>query len=297
MTDSIEENRGKSIDVIVEEVVSSLDKIKQNGPLKKGKLAWKAFDWTIKCNIVSAKVYATGGMRIAEQRNQKKSIRLWKKLKEKLQERIANLADISTRTITGYEEGLYAWLTVRNKIKDNNFGIVEMGGVSSQITFPCPSCDPMNRAVKTITLNDNSIQIYSYSFLGLGQNLAHKTLGFPPSCNYGIGSRKQGWEEKQCANQIAIQNKLAFYHPLPSQQKNLSKWYLTGSFKYMKDDDINNCCFQKGKCYKQETSCFRAIYLKKYLHVLNVPSTSYKMDVSWTKGAVICEAEGCLEKK
>jgi hypothetical protein len=185
-----------------------------------------------------------------------------------------------------------------------------MGGASSQITFPCPSCDPINSAVQTIILADNPIQIYSYSFLGLGQNQAHKSLGLPLSCAYGIGTRKQKWEEKQCANDIPIQKKQGIYAPynynnqdlgtynfLPSQQKNLSKWYLTGTFKYMNKNDINNCCSQKGKCYQKESSCFRAVYLKKYLQTLNVPATSEKMDVSWTKGAVVCEADGCLSKE
>lgn len=312
LADPIRGNRGKNskdIESTVNEVISSLDNIKQDGPMKKDKPKWEAFDWSSKCKVVSARVYATGGMRIAEQQNPKESSQLWKKLKEKLKKKVGDSVEVSTRTITGYEEGLYAWLTVRNKIKDNDFGIVEMGGASSQITFPCPKCDPTNSAVKTITLADNPIQIYSYSFLGLGQNQAHKSLGLPSSCAYGIGTTEQKWEEKQCANQISIQKKqgiyapynynnqkLGIYNSLPSQQKNLSKWYLTGNFKYMNKNDVNNCCSQKGKCYQKETSCFRAVYLKKYLQILSIPSSSEKMKVSWTKGAVICESEGCLKK-
>jgi len=290
LSDSILKN--KKIDTIVSELASSLDTLN--------------YDWSKKCQNLSVRVYATGGMRIAEQKYPQKSIKLWKKIRQALIEKIGSSADIVTRTITGFEEGLYAWLALREEKKDNNFGLVEMGGVSSQIVFPCSECN-LSSFVKKININSISLQLYSYSFLGLGQDEAIDSLGFPKSCVYGIGEKNKSWSEQNCSSNIHFNNKQSILDPLnyidgiksryvflSPYQKNITHWYLTGAFKYITEKDVENCCFNKGKCYQKDTSCFRAIYLKKYLSTLDIPLASKKEDVSWTKGAIICECEKCL---
>ncbi|MEE9304158.1 MAG: hypothetical protein V3U84_10270 [Thiotrichaceae bacterium] len=313
LADPVREIRDKSwtdVDEVITEVVSALNHIKQNGSInKKGKPKWKAFDWEKRCHLVSANVFATAGMRIAEQENRYRSSVLWKKLKQKLQARLGSSVKVNTRTLSGYEEGLYAWLAVRKNNKGQQFGIAEMGGASSQVTFPCEHCDTTNDAVKTITLAGKPMKIYSYSFLGLGQDEAPKTLGLPTSCAYGIGTIKKNWKEADCAHKISIHNEHGFRDPynfkqhkkgihnqLPKYISGIKNWYLTGAFNHMDNSQIKTCCLNKGKCYNEKKSCFRSVYLKNYLKALSISPSSEKMDVSWTSGAVVCAVNDCLQK-
>jgi hypothetical protein len=41
---------------------------------------------------------------------------------------------------------------MRENAANNEFGILEMGGASSQITFPCPECDITDDTVKAVML-------------------------------------------------------------------------------------------------------------------------------------------------
>ncbi len=312
LADPVREINGKDtwdIEAVTTEVVSALDGIKQDGPMKEGKPKWKAFDWSRQCNLVSADVYATAGMRIAEQENRDSSEALWKSLKKKLKKKVGETASVDTRTITGFEEGLYAWLTVREDKKRDNFGIVEMGGASSQVTFPCPDCANTTNAVRTVMLEGKPLKIYSYSFLGLGQDEAPKSLGLPPSCAYGIGLEEPGWTSGECTDRITVMNDHSIRDPynykgdkrgtgnlVPVKKARVENWFLTGAFNYMKDGEFADCCLEKGDCFGKDTSCFRTLYLRKYLRALHIPPSSGRMDVSWTRGAVICEVEDCLSK-
>ena len=314
LADPVREIRGRrwqDADTVTTEVVSALDEMRKDGPLDKdGKLKWKAFDWTTQCHIVSASVYATAGMRIAEYEDRQKSEELWRMLEQKLQAKVGTSVEVNTRTLSGYEEGLYAWLAVRQDTQNNDFGIVEMGGASSQVTFPCPQCDAINDAVKTVLVEKNPTQIYSYSFLGLGVHEALETLlESPQSCEYGIGETQEGWKPEDCANQIKLKNAQGIVDPKnydgdglgtyrrPYLHQQDIQWYLTGAFRFMKENDIDKCCFHEGECcYEKKYSCFRQVYMKKYLQELNVPPSSEPMDVSWTKGAVICSINDCLQK-
>ncbi len=313
------------IDNTVNDVISTLDLIRRDGALDNGYPKWIGFDWVNQCNMVSAKIYATAGMRIAQQTNPEASLAMWRALKSTLAEKVGLKVLIETKTITGFEEGLYAWLSVRDTHSTSDFGIVEMGGVSSQVTFACPECSPANDAVKKVRLNGKSLQIYSYSYLGLGQDAAPKTLTFPviypvpKTCAYGIGGRQKDWRVADCADDILLTiqgNSSEIKDPynyslaeekgrkgtkgttntLPTPQKNIPKWTLTGAFNYKKETDIKECCFNEGHgCYHTQTSCFVPIYLDKYLQTLNIsPAQTTKNDVSWTRGAVLCEIENCL---
>jgi hypothetical protein len=306
LADPVREIRGKSwqdADAVTDEVVAALDDIKQDGE------QWQAFDWSQHCAVQATKVFATAGMRIAEQENRERSAALWNLLQAKLAAKVGTSVTIQTRTLSGYEEGLYAWLAVREKQQNNDFGIVEMGGASSQITFACPDCDTSNDAVRTIVLEDQPLQVYSYSFLGLGQDEAPNSLGFPQACAYGVGMQQKDWKVNACASQMKLQTaqgifdpynfgqqKRGAYNQIPAQQSKIETWFLTGAFNYMSADKIDTCCLNKGKCYNAEKSCFQAVYLGKYLDTLQVPAESTKQDVSWTRGALICAVNDCLQQ-
>lgn len=312
LADPVRSIRGKSprdLDAVTTEVVAALDSIQQDGPLKDGKPKWQAFDWTKQCHLVSANVFATAGMRIAEQENRAASSTLWSTLKQKLQAKVGSNVTVNTRTLTGFEEGLYAWLAARTEQKSNQFGIVEMGGASTQITFPCARCNSTNDAVRTVRVEGKPLQMYSYSFLGLGQDEAPKSLGLASSCAYGIKTILPEWREMLCARTMRLTDKLGIrdpynfsgnrrgaYEQVPTQLADAGKWYLTGAFNFMDDNNIDTCCGNKGQCFEKQTSCFRAVYLKEYLRNLKVPANSAKLDVSWTLGAVQCTADNCLQQ-
>lgn len=293
----------KELDRVIDEVVSALNEIKRKG--KK----WNAFDWSKQCNVASVKVLATAGMRLAEQKNPELSRQLWKKLKQKLQAELGVHVEVVTKTLTGFEEGLYAWLAIRDEKKRSDFGIVEMGGASSQIAFPCADCDPTNDAVRIVKLDEQVIKFYSYSFLGLGQDEALKVFSLPDDCNYGVGIEKPFWLPSLCADRLTLNNSQgirdpynyghghrSIYNQLPKAKAKVTTWFLTGAFYHAGIDDIEKYCLQKQESkHRPQTSCFRAVYLEKYLNTLNVPLDSERQKVNWTKGEVICQLNNCLQ--
>ncbi|WP_160181331.1 nucleoside phosphatase [Paraglaciecola mesophila] len=322
------------IDSIVGRVISSLDLMRRDGERYNGEPEWLGFDWVNQCNIASAKIYATAGMRIAEQSNPEGSLAMWQALGLKLAAKVGPEVLVETKTISGFEEGLFAWLSLQDTGGTTDFGMVEMGGASSQVTFPCPDCSPTNDAVKKVRVNGKPIQIYSYSYLGLGQDEAPKSLTFPaidpvpPNCAFGVGDGLKDWSVARCADEILLTVKGASSalkdpynysssitqgakgtdgikegqkirgttNTLPNSLKNISKWTLTGAFNYRKETDINECCFNKSSaCYKPQSACFTPIYLDKYLQTLDIPlARTTTKEESWTRGAVQCEIENCL---
>ena len=293
-------------------------------------------DWKNNCKkIISTTVYATAGMRIAEQVSRHRSNELWLLLKKQLTTKLNNipipvdLTNINVRTITGFEEGLYAWLAVKDQLgQDKNFGIVEMGGGSSQIAFPCPDCD--NDATKTVLIDGKEEKFYSYSFLGLGQDEVYKphSIGLPVECTFGAGKFISGWNKKKCSDGFSFDSDKGikdpynynfkdpeygiFHKPPLTKISDVKKWYLTGSFAYMGVNDIKSCCEDGNaeECkFDTEHSCFRPIFNQEYLNQLGIPlpfraycpdpNTVYSKkenDTKWTLGALICEETSCLKK-
>jgi len=83
----------------------------------------------------------------------------------------------SARTITGSEEGLFAWLATNyqlnllNQTEKPLVGVMDIGGASVQIIFPLINEEGINSNDKeTIDLYGHQYTIFSHSFLGLGQN-------------------------------------------------------------------------------------------------------------------------------
>ena len=304
IADPIREIRGKTwndANSTIDDLILALDKIKNNSK--------ESFDWEKECDLKSISVYATAGMRIAELENSAKSNEFYSMLHEKLQKRVKNSTIVNTRTISGYEEGLYKWISVYKQKGYDDFGLVEVGGASAQIAYSCEECEKQNsESSKLIYLGaGKSKVIYSKSFLGLGVDEAVKVFGLSNECSYGIGEKKANWDFENCANKISLgekdylinpytSNKKAEYINLPKTLKNTKKWLLAGAFTHLSDDAIDSCCMKKGKCHNEKHSCFNAVYLNKFLLKLGVPVNSDKIDVSWTYGAVTCEINDCLKK-
>jgi len=293
LADPVRENRGKTMadaGIVVDEIVTALENMRRDGPLTEyGQPEWPAFDWQTQCNIDAAAVYATAGMRLAEQQDAEASELLWKMLNDKLSA-VLGIA-VTTRTLTGYEEGLFAWLAIREKQGDGYFGVAEMGGASIQVTFPCPKCKTSRR----VRVKGQLVPVYSYSFLAWGQDEAWKKIEYLPDCTPGIGLKKPHWKIADCAAGMVVFSDVADDIEKYIRATDGLRWYLSGAFQYMRDTDIEQFC-RKGidSGFEPQTSCFRAVYLPHVLNTLGLLAESEASDVDWTLGAVVCTATRCL---
>lgn len=319
LADPVRQIRGKrhaDIEAGTTNVVNQLQRVRADGPSgPDGKREWSAFDWPARCRVTDAMVLATAGMRIAEQEDPRRSRELWASLHTKLQERLGAGVRVQARTLTGFEEGLFAWLAVREGRSDNRFGIAEMGGASAQVSFPCAQCAADEDAVRTVLVKGQPVRFYSYSFLGLGQDEAPKTLGMPDSCRWGVAVTQAGWQKSDCSQRIDLQAAAGLRDPynfgalsgqstsaprgtarrIPTRQADAAHWVLTGAFNYMNADAVAQCCEREGQCFEAPSSCFRAVYLEKYLAALDIPASAQRADASWTLGAALCTSDGCLK--
>ena len=155
-------------------------------------------------------------------------------------------------------------------------------------------------------LDGESYKLFSYSFLGLGGDEAAKVFGIKPACEYAAGKANPQWTQQACANSIRLKTEQGLrdpynigeqgqgrYQAIPLHKADADNWVLTGAFYFMRDTDIDTCCKHGGKCFNAPTSCFRAVYFRKYLGVLGIKSYT-TAESSWTLGAVVCEENNCL---
>jgi len=299
LADPVRGNRGKTMadaEAVTSEIVMALDQLIDDGPPNKsGENKWTAFDWRSQCRVDSAAVYATAGMRLAEQQHPANTQALWKMLNLRLGDMLG--MEVVTRTLTGFEEGLYAWLAAREgpreAASDGQFGTAEMGGASAQVTFPCERCEASRRVV----VHSEEIMIFSDSYLGLGQDEARKKHLNWPACKWGAGLKDTAWRVSDCTNGMVFSEEFEADSVFISSQLDINRWYLSGAFRYTRYSDVENYCRNKiDSGYKPKTACFRALYQEYFLNSLGVPVSSELSDTDWTLGAVICGSNSCLSK-
>lgn len=294
LADPVREIRGKTlsdIETVVDDMIAALKNIRSEGPLdKQGEAKWPAFDWQEKCVVDSAAVYATAGMRFAEQQNPQASKKLWSLLSDKLSSALD--MTVVTRTLSGFEEGLFAWLAVREGVGDGGFGVAEMGGASVQLTFPCADC----ASAKQVRVKDQIMPIFSHSFLGWGQDETWKRLGASPACARGVGLKDPNWEVDECDAGMVHKSDIVDEIRNHVSKMGEQPWYLAGAFRYMRETDIDQYCRKGVKSeFKPKSSCFRAVYLDTVLDTFRIPENTSPADVDWTLGAVVCTDTRCLE--
>lgn len=293
LSDPIRRNRGKSlsdVNAVIADTLIALDDIRRDGPPdRNGETQWYAFDWRRHCKVKSAAVYATAGMRLAEIQDARNSGLLWKRLNKRLSKKLG--MDVTTRTLSEYEEGLYAWLALRELKPDGDFGIAEMGGVSLQVTFPCPSCDN----ARQVRVKDVIMPVFSHSFIGWGQDEAWKKYRNINACSRGAALKIPDWRVDDCEGVLEFEDTAADVKRMVENAEGF-QWYLSSAFRYMQNTDIENFC-RRGinDGFQPESSCFRAVYLSSVLNTLELMDKSEPTDVSWTLGAVACTATRCLE--
>lgn len=156
--------------------------------------------------------YATAGMRLVPQAKQKV---YYQNLKNWFDQQ-AQWQLIDAKTITGDDEALYDWLAVNYHLgtlksaSQPSVGVLDIGGASTQIAFPLQNNATQNLGKSTLvelSLYGQHINLFVYSFLGLGQNeMTHQLLD-SSSCfshNYPLpnGEAGQG-NAPDCADEIA----------------------------------------------------------------------------------------------
>lgn len=285
--------RGKTMqdaESVTDAIVALLEAIRHPGPQRSGGVpAWPAFDWRERCDVRALAVYATGGMRLAEQRNPRAAALLWAMLKRKLGGKTR--APVSTRTLSGFEEGLYAWLSIRATQSDDDFGVVDMGGASVQVTFPCTAC---SNSVP-VRVGHRTVSIVSVSFLGLGQDEAWRKYGQRPACRRGAGRDDPGWNGNLCTRGIALTDGRKDLSSIPHRRSDANRWFLGGALQYLQPADVERYCRAGGHGgFEPERACFRTLYQLYFLKTLGISANAVRVDDNWALGAAICAATHCL---
>ncbi len=158
---------------------------------------------------------------------------------------------VTARTISGREEGIFAWLAMNfqlgllSQTEKPVVGVMDIGGASVQIVFPVTDDTDLNDEQTTsIDLYGQHFTVYSQSFLGLGQNeMAHQysdlKLCYPNDFELPSGKKGKG-DAHACKVEIAtLVNKVHYVEKKiqPLLTNNLVKnWYLIGGVTYLLND-------------------------------------------------------------
>lgn len=132
---------------------------------------------SISIGDVQVHLLATAGMRLLEARNPGAASAIYTSAKSSLASSGLRLGRIET--LSGVNEGLYAWLDLNDlagRLQEGSqatLGIIEVGGASAQIAFATNEDDPR---VVTVMANGQSYRVLSQSWLGLGQDQARLSM-------------------------------------------------------------------------------------------------------------------------
>ncbi len=130
--------------------------------------------------------YASAGMRLLPSEHQKKYYDL---VSSWFQQAPWQLKE--ARTITGREEGVFAWLSVHEHLKRRTPGlkmpkhlsVMDMGGASVQVVSAVDSKQPQHADdYIDVNLQGEKQTLFVHSFLGLGQTLVAEQFLEEPSC-------------------------------------------------------------------------------------------------------------------
>jgi hypothetical protein len=165
-------------------------------------------------------LFATAGMRLAEQDYGQKAVdQLYYDIKKHLGiiSLTLNLrldpSKIVAKTLSGQEEAIFAWTSyiykeTPERLSANPRGILEIGGASMQIAYPClgqngPDCQKYG---VDINIGGVDMKVMAYSWLGLGRDEANKVLNAPnlSYCNHPLDNPiGPGFDLNQCINTIS----------------------------------------------------------------------------------------------
>lgn len=155
-------------------------------PLLNSAVSFLNNNYGISPDQVATSVLGTAGMRMIPITSQ---TRIYQSVMNSIH--AENLTPDTIETISGQNEGLFAWLNIN--YLQNNFsnssdtnGIIEVGGASTQVAFASTNAAPQTIHVN---INGNTYYVYSKSYLGLGQDQARAQMDAAPNYNqcYPLG--------------------------------------------------------------------------------------------------------------
>ncbi|KAL0723426.1 hypothetical protein Bca4012_038025 [Brassica carinata] len=124
------------------------------------------------------RLMATAGMRLLDVSVQEQILEV---TREVLRSSGFKFQDEWASVISGFDEGMYAWVVANYAIGSlggdplHTTGIVELGGASAQVTFVSRETAPPGFS-RTISYGGVAYKIYSHSFLHYGQDEAQEEL-------------------------------------------------------------------------------------------------------------------------
>ncbi|KAJ0988552.1 hypothetical protein J5N97_006908 [Dioscorea zingiberensis] len=124
------------------------------------------------------RLMATAGLRMVESEARE---RILESCRRVLRASGFRFRDDWASVIPGTDEGIYAWVAANYALGTlggdprETTGIIELGGASAQVTFV--SREPLPREFShPLNFGGSTYNLYSHSFLHLGQNVAHESL-------------------------------------------------------------------------------------------------------------------------
>ena len=162
---------------------------------------------TIPVADMSVYVYATAGMRLI---NPVLANSIYKAINKDL---LADgFASVSVKTIPGKMEGVYDWIALNylkgtlSKGVKHTFGVLDMGGASTEIAFAATKFTPSNKNRFDFSVGKHDYQLYTRSYLGLGQDMLRAQYTNNKNCfpkGYTLpNTHKATGRFKKCVKQI-----------------------------------------------------------------------------------------------
>jgi Golgi nucleoside diphosphatase len=310
--------------------LSSFDKNPKNAGLSLEKLFNDVQDELKNKKIdphkVEVHILATAGMRLIPE---DKQLAIYENLKNFLQDHYSfQIGKI--QTITGKMEGLYAWLDINylaNTFQNHtrSFGIIDMGGASTQIAFETLD-EKSTNDFSTLKINGEIYSVFSKSFLGLGENQARLQMNKLPnsaSCypiGYKVGQTNGAWDFTECKGEFS--EVIDAHNVVPQMISTIHQTFYAFSGAYytyqffqtdkVKDEvslekRIQTVCTKSWDELKKEhpnvedqylsSYCANAVYMddlfyKSYqikVDQLNVVNQINNQNLDWTLGAMLYE--------
>jgi len=191
---------------------------------------------------MSVYFYATAGMRLLPYDKQNKIYAL-------VQDWFAkrNIKLVEVKTISGQEEGVFAWLAANKHLKSQGIkrqkplAIMDMGGASVQVVFPV---EQARNASDYININVDGEQktLFVHSFLGLGRELVMNQMleknvcyseGYPmPDKSLGQG------DAYACSQKVSVlvndvHEASKVVKPAVYAEETEKDWYVIGGLAYL----------------------------------------------------------------
>lgn len=249
-----------------------------------------------KLDQTSIHLYATAGMRLLPKANQQE---IYNAIKTYLKS--FHYSDVYAQTLSGQSEGVFGWLSANYLLHRLNvdlptYGVMDLGGASTQITFEVSDQSSLKNVVR-FSLGNQKYTVFSHSFLGLGLNQASKAAGagacYLKGSKASLNNAPGDFNNQQCIKHIDAliknYNVADIVPPIPKNQLFLgvSNYYTTASYFFPNEDSVlikpadllsqagSHCVWSKNKFMQKydkqgtntysENMCFNAIFISRLL--------------------------------